>query len=292
MPCGGQPGTPFLYIPDSGPADHAAAACGPRGTKRSPKLLSSSRISRRQSINAHARGLSKESSGIRQNDKSGRNPGPYENCFQSGFLLLPSFPLVHPGTSDFRTLPCLSAGIASSRCPDPESRTVKSDMEDLNALVCEALQAEAQQLVHPLTQRRRCGPPALCSPLAARSAGRGADPPPRCGARGAAPCTALSSGLRVQRAPRPRDRALLASHVATAAAQPRSPGAHRSTHERRRLDPSPDEPASCLGPRCAPCRPLLRAQGGGACTTPPQRCRLSCVEAGPAAWSCGPTHAY
>ena len=212
MPCGGQPGTPFLYIPDSGPADHAAAACGPRGTKRSPKLLSSSRISRRQSINAHARGLSKESSGIRQNDKSGRNPGPYENCFQSGFLLLPSFPLVHPGNSDFRTLPsrqasrvqpeprtyencfqsgvlllpsfplvhpgysdfrtlpCLSAGIASSRCPDPESRTVESDMEDLNALVCEALQAEAQQLVHPLTQRRRCGPPAL---LAARSAQRG-----------------------------------------------------------------------------------------------------------------------
>ena len=211
MPCGGQPGTPFLYIPDSGPADHAAAACGPRGTKRSPKLLSSSRISRRQSINAHARGLSKESSGIRQNDKSGRNPGPYENCFQSGFLLLPSFPLVHPGNSDFRTLPSrqasrvqpeprtlrklfsvglsppsflspraprefgfpdspLSAGIASSRCPDPESRTVESDMEDLNALVCEALQAEAQQLVHPLTQRRRCGPPAL---LAARSAQRG-----------------------------------------------------------------------------------------------------------------------
>jgi hypothetical protein len=65
-----------------------------RGTKRSPL----DRISRRQSINAHARGLSKESSGIRQNDKSGRNPGPYENCFQSGFLLLPSFPLVHPGT--------------------------------------------------------------------------------------------------------------------------------------------------------------------------------------------------
>jgi len=29
-----------------------------------------------------------------------------------------------------------------------------------------------------------------------------------------------------------------------------------------------------------------------ACPTPPQRCRLSCVEAGPAAWSCGPTHAY
>ena len=57
-----------------------------------------------------------------------------------------------------------------------------------------------------------------CSPLAARSAGRGAGPPRRCGVRGAAPCTPLSSGLRVPRAPRPRDRALLASHVATAAA--------------------------------------------------------------------------
>ena len=120
MPCGGQPGTPFLYIPDSGPADHAAAACGPRGTKRSPKLLSSSRISRRQSINAHARGLSKESSGIRQNDKSGRNPGPYENCFQSGFLLLPSFPLVHPGNSDFRTLPSRQASRVQ-----PEPRTLR-----------------------------------------------------------------------------------------------------------------------------------------------------------------------
>jgi len=123
VPCGGQPGTPFLYIPDSGPADHAAAACGPRGTKRSPKLLSSSRISRRQSINAHARGLSKESSGIRQNDKSGRNPGPYENCFQSGFLLLPSFPLVHPGNSDFRTLPSRQA--SRGRNPGP-TKTVFS----------------------------------------------------------------------------------------------------------------------------------------------------------------------
>ena len=97
---------------------------GPRGTKRSPKLLSSSRISRRQSINAHARGLSKESSGIRQNDKSGRNPGPYENCFQSGFLLLPSlpsFPLVHPGNSDFRTLPSRQASRVQ-----PEPRTYEN----------------------------------------------------------------------------------------------------------------------------------------------------------------------
>ena len=93
---------------------------GPRGTKRSPKLLSSSRISRRQSINAHARGLSKESSGIRQNDKSGRNPGPYENCFQSGFLLLPSFPLVHPGNSGFRTLPSRQASRVQ-----PEPRTLR-----------------------------------------------------------------------------------------------------------------------------------------------------------------------
>ena len=101
---------------------------GPRGTKRSPKLLSSSRISRRQSINAHARGLSKESSGIRQNDKSGRNPGPYENCFQSGFLLLPSlpsFPLVHPGNSDFRTLPSRQASREFSRNPGP-TKTVFS----------------------------------------------------------------------------------------------------------------------------------------------------------------------
>ena len=39
----------------------------------------------------------------------------------------------------------------------PESRTVESDMEDLNALVCEALLAEAQQLLDQHSSEGRVG---------------------------------------------------------------------------------------------------------------------------------------
>jgi len=90
--------------------------------------------------------------------------------------------------------------------------------------------------------------------------------------------------------PRPRPLSLSRSHGCCSNRAPLVPTDRPASGDGEHT--LPQEPARCLGPGCAPCRPLLRAQGGGACPTPPQRCRLSCVEAGPAAWSCGPTHAY
>jgi len=44
--------------------------------------------------------------------------------------------------------------------------------------------------------------------------------------------------------------------------------------------------------RTSEARHVLKDERAAADLMGGQRCRLSCVEAGPAAWSCGPTHAY
>ena len=152
-----------------------------------------------------------------------------------------------------------------STCPEPASGTGASV-----ATRGAGRHASVTHSVHPLTQRRAAG--RLLALLAARSAQRGSRCRPAATLWGARSCAVHASVVWASRAARatpsrPRPLSLSRSHRCCANRAPLVPTDRPPSGDGEHT--LPQEPAQCLGPGCAPCRPPLRAQGGGACPTPP-----------------------